>query len=47
MEATRALMAYSKDLVDRYDLKDTRQVDVHTGKIIRDLSKLGVPGSSQ
>jgi len=47
-EAARMLMDLSQETAERYDLKDHRQVNMQTGEIERDLTKLaGVPDVQQ
>lgn len=47
-EAARMLMDLSQATAERYDLKDHRQVNMQTGAIERDLTKLaGVPDVQQ
>jgi hypothetical protein len=47
-EAARMLMDLSQQTAERYDLKDHRQVNMQTGAIERDLTKLaGVPDVQQ
>ena len=41
LEASRALMGFSNEIVERYALEDTRQVDVHTGRVARNVAPPG------
>jgi hypothetical protein len=47
-EAARMLMDLSQEVAERYNLKDHRQVNMQTGVIERDLTKIaGVPNVQQ